>query len=180
MSTEAGVGESQAHIVNPANAVTVLRLVLAFVLVVLYVRYGWDEAARLMYCAVFALAMATDWVDGYLAKTFGWETEFGQWLDPLADKINVGSALVVLSVQYPVLWIVTVLILAREGLMTLMRSVARQRGQGSMPVFDGSRGRARSASCSSRCSPASALCSRRARTAQTPPCPGSSSRSGSS
>lgn len=73
---------------------TLLRIALVPVLVVLfYVPYGWSNVACVV---VFVLAAVTDWADGFLARRIGQLTRFGEFLDPVADKIMVATALVLL------------------------------------------------------------------------------------
>lgn len=73
---------------------TLMRIALVPVLVVLfYLPYTWSNIASV---AVFILAAVTDWADGYLARRIGQLTRFGEFLDPVADKIMVATALIVL------------------------------------------------------------------------------------
>ncbi|MFX7242983.1 CDP-alcohol phosphatidyltransferase family protein, partial [Acinetobacter baumannii] len=66
--------------------------------------------------AVFALAAATDWLDGYLARRLGQSTPFGAFLDPVADKLMVAVALVLLVEEHANLWLTlpAVIIIGRE------------------------------------------------------------------
>jgi len=77
----------------------------------------------------FVIAAISDWFDGYFARKYGLVTPLGKLLDPVADKVLVCSAFVYLSAmqQCPV-WI-TVLILAREFLITGLRQIAIEAGQ---------------------------------------------------
>jgi CDP-diacylglycerol--glycerol-3-phosphate 3-phosphatidyltransferase len=77
----------------------------------------------------FVIAAISDWFDGYFARKYGLVTPLGKLLDPLADKVLVCSAFVYLSARglCPV-WI-TVLILAREFLITGLRQIAIEAGQ---------------------------------------------------
>ncbi len=77
----------------------------------------------------FVIAAISDWFDGYFARKYGLVTPLGKLLDPVADKVLVCSAFVYLSAmqQCPV-WI-TVLILAREFLITGLRQIAVEAGQ---------------------------------------------------
>ena len=77
---------------------------------------------------VFLVAIATDWVDGHLARRQGLITDFGKLMDPIADKALVGTALIGLSVLGLLPWWVTVVILVREIGITLMRFVVIRRG----------------------------------------------------
>ena len=77
---------------------TLLRIALIPVLVVFfYLPYHWAPLAT---AAVFILAAITDWLDGYLARRMGLMSAFGAFLDPVADKLMVATALV-LMVQIP-------------------------------------------------------------------------------
>ena len=77
----------------------------------------------------FVIAAISDWFDGYFARKYGMVTPLGKLLDPLADKVLVCSAYVYLSaVGFCPVW-VTVLILAREFLITGLRQIAVEAGQ---------------------------------------------------
>jgi len=78
---------------------------------------GW----RVVATAVFVLAAATDRLDGYLARRFDRITDLGKLLDPIADKLLMGTALVILSALDELPWWVTVVILVRELGITVMR-----------------------------------------------------------
>ncbi len=110
--------------VNVANALTVLRIVLVPVfLVVLFAEGGHDTLWRWGAFAVFVAALFTDRVDGQIARRYSLVTEFGKLMDPIADKALTGAALIGLSVLGDLWWWVTVLILVRELGITAMRFV---------------------------------------------------------
>ncbi|WP_184786433.1 CDP-diacylglycerol--glycerol-3-phosphate 3-phosphatidyltransferase [Phytomonospora endophytica] len=122
MGDREGGAVHAAPLVNPANAITALRLLLVPVFVAFgaisdFTHDGWRMAA----CLVFLVASITDWLDGYLARANAWVTSFGKIADPIADKALTGSALVLLSVYDRVPWWVTLVILVREVGITLMR-----------------------------------------------------------
>ncbi|MDD7384319.1 MAG: CDP-diacylglycerol--glycerol-3-phosphate 3-phosphatidyltransferase [Actinomycetaceae bacterium] len=109
----------KAPVVNIANALTVLRLVLVPVFVWVY----WADTpmrAALAW-AVFALAAGTDKLDGYLARSRHLVTNFGKLADSIADKALISVALVMLSWHGMLWWWVTVLLIAREVLITAVR-----------------------------------------------------------
>ncbi len=107
---------------NIANLLTMLRLALVPVFVVLLFEHGGhDPKWRAVAWAAFAIAMITDLFDGEIARRKSLVTDFGKIADPIADKAIMGAALIGLSVLGDLPWWVTVLILARELGITLMR-----------------------------------------------------------
>ncbi len=111
-----------ARLVNLPNTLTVLRLAMVPVFAVLLLREGGqDDVGRWLAASLFVLAIATDWYDGMIARRTGTVTEFGKLADPLADKALTGMALIGLSVLGSLPWWVTVVILARELGVTLLR-----------------------------------------------------------
>jgi len=113
-------------LVNVANALTVLRLALVpvFVACLLAGGTGWRVAAFV----VFGVASVTDLLDGRLARSRGLITDFGKIADPIADKALTGAALVTLSALGELAWWVTVVILAREISVTVLRFWVIRRG----------------------------------------------------
>ena len=90
-----------------ANKITICRILLIPVFIWLTLDYIRDsqrgegrEGQRWLACAVFALASVSDAVDGYIARRYKQKTELGTYLDPLADKMLLVSALVLLSVRF--------------------------------------------------------------------------------
>jgi CDP-diacylglycerol---glycerol-3-phosphate 3-phosphatidyltransferase len=108
-----------AALVNAANALTVIRLVIVPLFVVFLVigGTGWRVAAFI----AFVVASVTDLLDGRIARRFGLVTDFGKIADPIADKALTGSALVTLSALGELAWWVTAVILVREVGITAMR-----------------------------------------------------------
>ena len=109
----------QPGLVNIANSLTVLRLVMvpAFVLFLVAGGTGYRVAA----CVTFGVASVTDLLDGEIARRRGLITDFGKIADPIADKALTGSALVTLSALGQLSWWVTVVILVRELAVTGLR-----------------------------------------------------------
>jgi CDP-diacylglycerol---glycerol-3-phosphate 3-phosphatidyltransferase len=111
-----------ARVANVANGLTLVRLLLVPV-------FGWalvqqdgtDTRWRLIAFVIFAVASITDRLDGDLARRRGLVTEVGKMADPIADKALTGTALVGLSALGLLPWWVTVVILARELGITLLR-----------------------------------------------------------
>ena len=107
---------------NPANVLTVLRIVLVPVFVVIVIASGLTgKGARIAACLVFCLASATDFVDGWIARKWSLVTSFGKVADPIADKALTCAALVGLSSLGDLPWWVTVVILVREIGITGLR-----------------------------------------------------------
>ncbi len=111
---------------NLPNILTLLRILLVPVLVV--VLLGETENGDLWAAIVFALASATDAMDGYFARTRNAITSFGKLMDPIADKLLIIAALVALvSLDRLAAWVVMVII-ARELTVTITRMQAQQQG----------------------------------------------------
>lgn len=107
---------------NIANVITVIRLVLV-PLFAWFLLPGDATADWWWAFAVFAVAAATDKLDGYLARSRGLVTDFGKLADSIADKALVITALVLLSWHDLLPWWITVLMIVRELGITLMRMV---------------------------------------------------------
>lgn len=111
---------------NLPNVLTMLRILLVPVLVVALL----NETANgdLLAAVVFALASATDAMDGYLARTRNAITSFGKLMDPIADKLLIIAALVALVSLHRVPAWVAMVIIAREITVTFTRMQATQQG----------------------------------------------------
>jgi CDP-diacylglycerol---glycerol-3-phosphate 3-phosphatidyltransferase len=119
----------RARIANLANILTLLRLVLVPIfLLALFAGGGHQIAGRIVAFAIFTIACLTDRFDGLLARNYGMATEFGAFVDPIADKALIGSALIGLSMLGDVPWWVTVVIMTREVAVTLLRLAVIRRG----------------------------------------------------
>jgi cardiolipin synthase len=104
---------------NLPNFLTVVRLLLVPLIIWLIV-----EEHHVYAFAVFVTAGLTDLVDGYLAKTFNMKTEVGAWLDPLADKVLMVAAFVVLTLIGSIpLWL-AVLVIGRDVAICLAIGVS--------------------------------------------------------
>ena len=115
-------GETPASSGNLANIITVVRILLAPLFVVLLVLDGGaDGPLRVAAALLFIVAIATDGVDGMLARRRNLVTDLGILLDPIADKLLTGAALVMLAVLAELPWWVVIVILVRESGITLFR-----------------------------------------------------------
>jgi CDP-diacylglycerol--glycerol-3-phosphate 3-phosphatidyltransferase len=114
---------------NLANALTVLRVLLVPVMAVLLVMDDGEQGGwRLGAALAFAVAIATDKVDGEIARRHDLVTDFGKLVDPIADKALIGTALVLLSVLGELPWWITVVVLVRELGVTLLRFLVIRHG----------------------------------------------------
>ena len=106
---------------NIPNLITVLRvLLIPFFILLFYLPYSWSYAAA---SSVFAFAAATDWLDGYLARRLEQSTPFGAFLDPVADKLMVAVALVLLVQEHHNVWLTlpAAVIIGREIVISALR-----------------------------------------------------------
>src|SRR3954452_18766492 len=111
---------------NLPNALTVLRILL--VPVVLLALLSEDPNGDVLAGVAFAGAAATDWFDGYLARTYSLVTTFGKVMDPIADKLLIVGTLVTLSSLDRMSWWATGLVLFREFAVTGLRMVRKDDG----------------------------------------------------
>ncbi len=112
---------------NTPNKLTLLRVIMV-PLFMAFMMYDWFAYSRLVAALVFVLAFATDWLDGYLARKNNQVTNFGKIMDPLADKMLTTAALVCLNATGDVSAWVTVIILAREFIVSGVRIAAASEG----------------------------------------------------
>jgi CDP-diacylglycerol--glycerol-3-phosphate 3-phosphatidyltransferase len=111
---------------NLPNALTMLRILAVPVVVVALL--GETPNGDVIAAAVFALAAATDGLDGYIARSRDSVTTFGKLMDPLADKLLIiGALLSLVSLDRLEAWIAMVII-AREVAVTILRTIAAERG----------------------------------------------------
>jgi CDP-diacylglycerol--glycerol-3-phosphate 3-phosphatidyltransferase len=106
---------------NLPNALTWLRiLMIPAIIVIFYLPYWWKDPAA---CAAFALAGITDSLDGYLARRWGQTSRLGAFLDPVADKLIVAAALVLIVSRDPrwFMVIVATVIIGREIAVSALR-----------------------------------------------------------
>ena len=116
----------RSGLLNLPNLLTLGRVAAIPVLVVLL--FSGSREAGFWAAAIFSAASVTDWLDGWLARKWGVVTVLGKFLDPLADKLIVMAALVMLIPLGRVpAWAVFV-ILAREMVVTGLRSIASSEG----------------------------------------------------
>ena len=113
---------------NTPNKLTVARMIMV-PFFVLFILTGWGgEANRYICLVIFAAASITDWFDGKLARKYNLVTNFGKFMDPLADKLLVCSAMIcMIDLKRLSAWFVIILI-AREFIISGFRLVASDNG----------------------------------------------------
>jgi CDP-diacylglycerol---glycerol-3-phosphate 3-phosphatidyltransferase len=121
---------------NAPNLLTLLRIFLIPVFIgAYYFPFRW---ASLLAMALFVLAALTDWLDGYLARRLNQSSPFGAFLDPVADKLMVASALVLLAadarihslvLDYRLFAIVVLIIIGREITVSALREWMAELGE---------------------------------------------------
>ena len=110
------------------NIITLFRVILIPVFVTVYfLDWRWAHEAGAF---IFWLAAITDWFDGYLARKLQQSTPFGAFLDPVADKLIVGAALLMITHSYANLWITlpSIALFVREIYVSALREWMGQNG----------------------------------------------------
>ena len=113
---------------NTPKKLTIARMILVPFFVV-FILTGWGgESNRYVCLAIFVAASITDWLDGYLARKNNLVTNFGKFMDPLADKLLVCSSLIcMIELDRLPAWIV-IIIIAREFIISGFRLIAAENG----------------------------------------------------
>ncbi len=114
---------------NLPNKLTLLRVIMIpFFVVLLLLESGANPSLRIAACVVFCLASFTDFLDGQIARKRNLVTDFGKFVDPLADKLLVCSALIcMIELRELPAWYV-IIIIAREFIISGFRLVASDKG----------------------------------------------------
>lgn len=113
---------------NTPNKLTIARMIIVPFLVI-FLLTGWGgEANRYISLTLFMVASVTDWFDGYLARKNNLVTNFGKFMDPLADKLLVCSAMIcMIDLKRLPAWFV-IIIIAREFIISGFRLIAAENG----------------------------------------------------
>ena len=114
---------------NIPNVLTLMRVALIPVFILLFcLPFSWSYWAA---SAIFAFASFTDWLDGYLARRLNQSTPFGAFLDPVADKLLVAVALVLLVAEHTNLWLTlpAIIIICREIMVSALREWMAEIGE---------------------------------------------------
>ena len=129
--------DSEVPFANPANIITIVRIILIpFFIIALF---GQSFRSLLAALIIFTVASLSDFFDGFIARRRALHTRFGEFADPLADKLLVGSAFVGF-LFFPFLripaWLVA-LILLREIFVTILRAVTIRKGKEMKTEYSG-------------------------------------------
>ncbi len=108
--------------ITSPNQLTIIRIVLTPVFIVLFLLGGQENT--MIASVIYLFASFTDWYDGYMARRLQMVTRWGQFMDPLADKLLVSSALIVLAYEHYLEWWMVILVLLRDFIVTGLRSFA--------------------------------------------------------
>ena len=113
---------------NTPNKLTIARMIIVPFLVI-FLLTGWGGEANLyISLTLFVVASVTDWFDGYLARKNNLVTNFGKFMDPLADKLLVCSAMIcMIDLKRLSAWFV-IIIIAREFIISGFRLIAAENG----------------------------------------------------
>lgn len=113
---------------NLPNKLTVLRVIMIPVFLIFLLTDCAGDASKYIAAAVFVLASLTDMLDGRIARKYNLVTNFGKFMDPLADKLLVCSALIAfVELEYLPAWIV-IIIISREFIISGFRLIAADKG----------------------------------------------------
>ncbi|MFC2119868.1 CDP-diacylglycerol--glycerol-3-phosphate 3-phosphatidyltransferase [Bacteroidota bacterium] len=108
------------------NQLTILRIVLTPVFLYLFI--SPDLLMKQISLAVFIIAALSDWYDGWLARKFNYITDWGKFMDPLADKILTSTAFIGFVLVGLLEWWMLALILIRDFIITFLRIYADRKG----------------------------------------------------
>ncbi|WP_440117870.1 CDP-diacylglycerol--glycerol-3-phosphate 3-phosphatidyltransferase [Paenibacillus sp. QZ-Y1] len=109
---------------NLANQITLARIALIPVFMVCF----WNQQSVMLAVIIFAVAAGTDKLDGYVARKYNQVTNLGKLLDPLADKLLIAVALIMMVQENLINSWIAVIIIGREIVITALRMVATEQG----------------------------------------------------
>ena len=124
---------------NLPNTLSILRIILSPVFLLLFISDNVPALTASFF--IFTVAAVTDWYDGLYARKYGYKTRWGQFIDPLADKILTSSAFLgfyILEQKQPLffgdnkfipLWLLVIIIIFRDLILTAVRSYQELRGR---------------------------------------------------
>ena len=115
---------------NTPNKLTVSRLILTvFFTIAFYAEMSAGKTVFVISTVLFILASFTDFLDGHLARKYNLVTDFGKFMDPLADKVLICAAMLVLIENSSLPAWMAILIISREYAITILRAIAASSGK---------------------------------------------------
>lgn len=113
---------------NLPNKLTLMRVIMVPFFVFFMLWTGMGDKGKYVALVLFILASATDWLDGYLARRDHLVTDFGKFMDPIADKLLVCSAIICLVDKQQLAGWIAIVIIGREFIISGFRLVASDKG----------------------------------------------------
>ena len=104
------------ELVSLPNILSYIRIILIPVFIIIYLNAD-NSAEYYASAAVILASWFTDMLDGFIARRFSMVTDFGKFLDPLADKLTQGAMVLCLVSRYPLMWLAVCLLLIKEAFM---------------------------------------------------------------
>ncbi len=114
---------------NLPNKLTILRVVLIPIFIVAYIFQSKLSYGYLLTTIIFCVASFTDFLDGYIARKHNLVTDFGKFMDPLADKLLVCSALILFTWVNRIHPIIVIAIVSRDFIISGFRLIAASKGK---------------------------------------------------
>lgn len=116
-------------IITIPNLLTISRILLIPIFILFFFLHFHDSTY--VVAAIFLIAAITDWMDGFLARKLKQYSPFGEFLDPVADKLMVAAALILLVSEYPTWWVViaAIVIVSREIIISALREWMAELGK---------------------------------------------------
>lgn len=114
---------------NLPNKLTILRVLLIPIFIIIYMFQDRIDYGNIITCVIFCAASFTDFLDGYIARKRNLVTDFGKLMDPLADKLLVGTALILFVYSGWLNPIIVIVIIGRDFIISGVRLVAASKGR---------------------------------------------------
>ena len=108
------------------NQLTILRIILTPLFLILFL--SPEPLLKQISVGIFIIAALSDWYDGWLARKFNYITEWGKFMDPLADKILTSAAFIGFTFVGLLEWWMVVIVLIRDFTVTILRLYAEKKG----------------------------------------------------
>ncbi|WP_129702058.1 CDP-diacylglycerol--glycerol-3-phosphate 3-phosphatidyltransferase [Anaerostipes caccae] len=113
---------------NLPNKLTILRVLMIPIFIFVLLEEPFGEISKWIAVAIFIIASLTDFLDGHIARKYNLVTNFGKFMDPLADKLLVCSAMIALVGMNRLASWIAIIIIAREFIISGFRLIASDNG----------------------------------------------------